>query len=570
MFIYLFYINREDLILYGILLIAVYVINIYKFDFIPVGIVESREYNYFVVDKILYKVKVNTDNLKLGDILYFDERYTSTDNLSYLKKNILYEGNSYNQLFNIWIRNAIENRINSFKEDTVNILNSIFYHHYSYDDVSYNLGYGLYSYYFLNMIKKKSKPFCIAMMIILSILFTFEIKYILLLIDCIFESKDRKTRFSFKIMVICILNYQLINSYSLLLPLLFSLIGIIDTSLDFKAYLMIIESLCFYEINLLETFFFNKLIRIKIFIYIFSLFLLLIPSIEEIYLFIINICSYFNGLNFSIRGKISILSLLIFIILYKKFNLNRYIQIFVISLLILSPLNNPFMNVCFIDVGQGDSALIKYPLSKSSILIDTGSEYNYYKLKKTLYEKGIYSIDYLIISHDDTDHNGNIDNLMNDFNIRNVVAKGEDISLKNLDFTYFDLGINDNDNDNSLVYMVNIDGYDFLFTGDISKKIENKLIRDYGPLNVDFLKVSHHGSRTGTSSFMIGNTLPQYAIISTSGMYNHPHFETLDTLDNYLVKYYITRDCGNVDIYFSNILDFIKTGNNDFVIINKK
>ena len=241
-----------------------------------------------------------------------------------------------------------------------------------------------------------------------------------------------------------------------------------------------------------------------------------------------------------------------------------------ISLLILSPLNNPLMNVCFIDVGQGDSALIKYPLSKSSILIDTGSEYNYYKLKKTLYEKGLYSIDYLIISHDDTDHNGNIDNLMNDFNIRNVVAKGEDISLKNLDFTYFDLGINDNDNDNSLVYMVNIDGYDFLFTGDISKKIENKLIRDYGPLNVDFLKVSHHGSRTGTSSFMIGNTLPQYAIISTSGMYNHPHFETLDTLDNYLVKYYITRDCGNVDIYFSNILDFIKTGNNDFVIINKK
>ena len=100
--------------------------------------------------------------------------------------------------------------------------------------------------------------------------------------------------------------------------------------------------------------------------------------------------------------------------------------------------------------------------------------------------------------------------------------------------------------------------------------MENRIYERYGPLKIDFLKVSHHGSYTGTSPYLIGNILPEYAIISTNGKYDHPSDETIETLNSYLVRYFITKNSGNVDIYFSRLLDFIKTGHNDFVIINKK
>ena len=62
-------------------------------------------------------------------------------------------------------------------------------------------------------------------------------------------------------------------------------------------------------------------------------------------------------------------------------------------LCILSPLNHPFLHVSFIDVGQGDATLIRDSLYSTCILIDTGSSYQYYSLKKTLFNEGIYRID---------------------------------------------------------------------------------------------------------------------------------------------------------------------------------
>ena len=181
-----------------------------------------------------------------------------------------------------------------------------------------------------------------------------------------------------------------------------------------------------------------------------------------------------------------------------------------------------------------------------------------------------YKIDYLIISHDDEDHNGNIENLQKDFRIGEIIETGKEFSFRSINYHYLYLGDFKDDNDNSLVYLLRIDDYDFLFTGDLSKQVENKIYEKYGPLKIDFLKVSHHGSYTGTSPYLIGNILPEYAIISTNGKYDHPSSETLDTLERYMVRYFITKYTGNVDIYFSGLLDFIKTGKNDFVIINKK
>lgn len=230
----------------------------------------------------------------------------------------------------------------------------------------------------------------------------------------------------------------------------------------------------------------------------------------------------------------------------------------------LLTLNNPIKHVTFIDVGQGDATLISNLNYK--ILIDTGSAYNYHKLKKTLYEEGVYTLDYLLISHNDEDHCGNVDNLMRDFKIEKIVYDKYDIAYKDLYFNCLDVGIFDNDNDNSVVYYLDINDYSFLFTGDISKNVERLIVNRYAIDKVNFLKVSHHGSATGTSSYFVGKILPDYAIISTNGKYNHPHKETLDTLNSYLVDVLITKELGNIKFNFIGNLKYLSYKNQIIVL----
>ena len=231
------------------------------------------------------------------------------------------------------------------------------------------------------------------------------------------------------------------------------------------------------------------------------------------------------------------------------------------------PINNPLKHITFIDVGQGDSILIKDGLKGYDILIDTGSIYNYSKLKKQLFNEGVYSIDYLILTHDDNDHNGSKNEIKEDFKISNIIDSPQDIRikdlyLKNLNFSKFD-----NDNDNSLIYISEINNYKVLFTGDISKNVEKELINKSFLSKIDILKVSHHGSKTATSRTFLSKTLPDYAVISTNGRYGHPSNEVIKNLKLFEVNTYITKDDGNIIFYFADILDFIKTRSFNFDII---
>ena len=540
-------------------------------DFVPYGIVEFRNYNYYIVDKLFYKVALYTDRtLSKGDIISCCGFEKCTD-ISLLKKNIMFTGSDHSLECSFIPRMLIKKQLNNLSEPASAAALKILYNQYIDDEsLNFNIGYGLYSYYFLDYLRKKNPACCIIALILISLLFSFEVKFLLLLIDCLFSKKDKTVILTCKILFICIYNFSLIYNYSILLPVLFSFIRMFARRYDFSIYLLLIESLFFKEIDLIETLFFSFLIKIKILFYILSMITILLPYLQNIYLFLIRAYSAICGLSIPIRGSVSLISIALFLFLNRIFTFNRFLQMALLCVLIISPLNQPLMNVCFIDVGQGDSALIRYPFSGNCVLIDTGSKFNYHKLRKTLFSKGIYKIDYLIISHDDEDHNGNIDNLMEDFKIEQIILTGKDFSFGNINYHHLDLGKYEEDNDNSLVYHIKIDDYDFLFTGDLSKKVENRIDEIYGPLKIDFLKVSHHGSYTGTSPYLIGNILPEYAIISTNGKYDHPSDETIETLNSYLVRYFITKNSGNVDIYFSRLLDFIKTGHNDFVIINKK
>ena len=100
------------------------------------------------------------------------------------------------------------------------------------------------------------------------------------------------------------------------------------------------------------------------------------------------------------------------------------------------------------------------------------------------------------------------------------------------------------ENDNSMVLLIDHRDFKTLFTGDISENVERKINRD-----IDILKVAHHGSKTSTSKEFLENTSPKFAIISAgvNNSYGHPHQEVLQNLEKHGIIYYVTARDGQVD-----------------------
>ena len=458
------------------------------------------------------------------------------------------------------------NHLNSFDKDVSNLFKKILFNDFVSDkDLIFNIGYGFGLYFLLRKIFDKNKYLSLFLLFIYSIFFDFELKLLFLIIDFIlsFFEVDNINNLSIKIIVITLIDIKLFLNYSILLTLIFSFIY--KTNYYKSKFLIgLVQSFFFGQVNILSCLVYNWYLNIRIFIFIISLLSFVCPLLLPIYLIVMKVLSCIIYIFLiSIRGKISIITLMILLISY-LFGIKKDYQLYLLLLMCLLTLNNPIKHVTFIDVGQGDATLISNLNYK--ILIDTGSAYNYHKLKKTLYEEGVYTLDYLLISHNDEDHCGNVDNLLNDFKVKNIIYEKGDIAYKDLYFNCLDVGIFDNDNDNSVVYYLDINDYSFLFTGDISKNVERLIVNRYAIDKVNCLKVSHHGSATGTSSYFVGKILPDYAIISTNGKYNHPHKETLDTLNSYLVDILITKELGNIRFNFIGNLKYLSYKNQIIVL----
>ncbi len=458
------------------------------------------------------------------------------------------------------------NHLKSFDNDVSNLFKKILFNDFVSDnDLLFNIGYGFGLYFLLRKIFDKNKYLSLLLLFIYSIFFDFELKLLFLIIDFIlsFFEVDNINNLSIKIIVITLIDINLFLNYSILLTLIYSFIYK-SNYYNSKFLIGLVQSFFFGQVNILSCLVYNWYLNIRIFIFIISLLSFVCPLLLPIYLLVMKVLSCIIYIFLiSIRGKISIITLMILLIGY-LFGIKKDYQLYLLLLMCLLTLNNPIKHVTFIDVGQGDAALISNLNYK--ILIDTGSAYNYHKLKKTLYEEGVYTLDYLLISHNDEDHCGNVDNLLNDFKVKNIVYEKGDIAYKDLYFNCLDVGIFDNDNDNSVVYYLDINDYSFLFTGDISKNVERLIVNRYAIDKVNCLKVSHHGSTTGTSSYFVGKILPDYAIISTNGKYNHPHKETLDTLNSYLVDILITKELGNIKFNFIGNLKYLSYKNQIIVL----
>lgn len=227
----------------------------------------------------------------------------------------------------------------------------------------------------------------------------------------------------------------------------------------------------------------------------------------------------------------------------------------------LKPYYNIEGKVVMIDVGQGDCFLIQQPFNKGNILIDTGGLQTRDLASTTLVpylnSQGIYKLDYVFISHDDFDHNGSYDSLSKQIKIDHTITTYQSqMKIGDVEIEMLDDGISHDDkNDDSLVIKAKINNLVYLFMGDASSEVEKELIKKYPELKADVLKVSHHGSSTGTCSEFIDVVRPKVALISCgkNNRYNHPNEDVLLRLKDYGVKIYRSDLMGMVKIvYYGN------------------
>lgn len=321
-----------------------------------------------------------------------------------------------------------------------------------------------------------------------------------------------------------------------------------------------------YEINILG--FINNLFFIPYVTYIvfpLSIIVVFISKLSFILNFLIIIMEYISKVSSNILNvklifpKMSLFLIIIYyvllILIVKKINLKK---MFIIYLSFLYFRCNFDKNnyVYFIDVGQGDSALIVTKNNKS-ILIDTGGKVgsNYSLMKSNVIpffkSIGIRKLDYLFITHGDYDHAGYGIDLVNNFNVKNrFTNKGKynllekKLNIKSFNNSYIKIdnveiySLNskhyNNENSDSLVLLVIIDNYKLLFMGDASINTEKDIMNNYDIGDVFILKVGHHGSKTSSSEEFINNVNPKYSIISVgkNNKFGHPNKEVLDNLSN--------------------------------------
>ncbi|MBQ7410269.1 MAG: ComEC/Rec2 family competence protein [Clostridia bacterium] len=299
-----------------------------------------------------------------------------------------------------------------------------------------------------------------------------------------------------------------------------------------------------------------------------------------------------NNNDIDIMRKINKLINLEKMILKKKIIssiINIFFVIFILIFILISI--NSSLKIYFIDVGQGDCTVIQTPNNKN-IIIDGGEgntdKYDYGEnvVLPYLLDRGITKIDYLIISHCDSDHIGGLFAVLENLKVEQVligiqpepseqfealikIANKKKIEIKFLkagDVLKLDENIKievlwpiKNElieenalNNNSLVFKLCYKEFSILFTGDIEEVAEREIVKIYDKqsLKASVLKVAHHGSKTSSTNEFLEMVKPEIALIGVGedNKFGHPSEDILKLLNYFNVKIYRTDINGEIVI----------------------
>ena len=232
----------------------------------------------------------------------------------------------------------------------------------------------------------------------------------------------------------------------------------------------------------------------------------------------------------------------------------------------------------FIDVGQGDSILIRQ--GEHAMLIDGGTTECKDDLLNFLKQENVNYLDYIVGTHPHEDHIGSLDDVVNtiDFNeilfpkvttttktfenlviaVQNKGKKftapqvGKEYSLGEAKFVILapNSGNYQSLNDYSIVIKMSYGQNSFLFTGDAESVSEKEILNLGYDIKADVLKIGHHGATTSTTQSFLDAVNPKYAVISCgkNNSYKHPTKTTMEKLSQKKIKVYRTDEQGTIEL----------------------
>jgi competence protein ComEC len=290
----------------------------------------------------------------------------------------------------------------------------------------------------------------------------------------------------------------------------------------------------------------------------------------------------------------------LFLVLYKREKYWLIAKLTITAILLAACINiftvNDFKDseIVFVDVGQGDCLHIKTNDGKN-ILIDSGGSINYDVGEKILMpyllKNGVTKIDAAFATHLHQDHYGGIitlakkgmikklfiyesnkmdeDTILNETGLKKeqiiYLVKGNNILLddkvciktlsperKSDDYYEAQKSNKADENANSLILKLEYNDFSVLMTGDIDQNGEKDLIRQYvgtDVLDVNILKISHHGSKNGTCDELLETLKPEIAVIQVGeNNYGHPNSSVIEKIENKDIMLYRNDKNGAIGI----------------------
>lgn len=374
-----------------------------------------------------------------------------------------------------------------------------------------------------------------------------------------------------------------------LLPVAFMLVGIFHRAKrprwELSLSIMIpFQFLFFHSCNPISILIFPYLRKAYAFLYILCLLygIFPYPYFTVFFTWLSNALSTFETIGFESFYRVSFPWLLLWLV-----SLIHYIEgerkvKYKLCILFLytffAPYLNPFGEIYIIDVGQGDCTLISLPYGQGVMLVDVmGSKYkNIPKdiIMEQLRMRGIRKIDTVLLTHDDYDHSGGLKELQECIPITQIITeKQEKGSIRNYEFpiVLYDYQHPDS-NENSIITYFDFYGLRVLLMGDAGVEAEAELMKKYPKLEVDVLKLGHHGSKTSSSLPFLHQLQPSLALISAgrNNRYGHPHQEVLKHLKQEHITALMTPKEGGISIKFCKFFAFFKTASGEFGIIKHR